>query len=675
MTENSESDVRAEVADQQPEKKGGSGSIIAIILILIIIGGLAYFFLFKKKGVTGPEMGSNLDLVPQKCSMFIQFDTGKLDDQKMKDDMWTKIKDSQAFKEAMGKLKEENVDLEEDVLSWIGEQVSVSYLEPPGTAKTAGMKRDAKNDHFILIIGLKDKAKAEEKLKELREKGKAKFTEEKYEGVTIWNPDKEKTPSMAFVKGMLVLGNQPEDIKKSIDTANKKNPSIKENKDFTSVLEKLPARSAFLMYMNLAELAAAEAAKSKQIPRNPEAEKLQKSLQGFGFGIAVKKGDIVGQGFIGLDKNSESGLIQGFFAARPTMGAPESAKLFPKDTTYYNAFDAKVAYNAFMKLSEGMPGGSVKMEENKKQMKATMGVDLDKDIIENFAGEMALSIDFTNLMQFLMKGPASRMQNQPSQEARILTKIANDLTKHSMANNDKLPAKLEDIAPGYMKMFPPAPAGMEYYYVSEDDTGHFLIGYTSDGSNVSSKYPKYDSDLGLQGEKSTASAPKQQAPPIVLAIKVKDKDKMKEVLGKIIKKQGPMFKKEEYKKVDILGNPQLKVCVFKDFFLMGMGLGANEVKTIIDNDMAEDKSLASDPNYKKIKGKLGPNTLGVQMVKFEKILPALELASAFAPTQDPGAQESKKALLEAMKKYDSLWTFSEATNDGIKFEFIVIEKE
>lgn len=673
MTEKSDSDLRAKEADQQPEKKGGAGSIIAIILILIIIGGLAYFFLFKKKAVTGPEMGTNLDLVPQKCSMFMQTDFSKIDDQKMKDDMWTKVKDSQAFKEAIEKLKGENVNLEEDVLSWIGEQITISYMEPPSNPKARGMKKDTTNDHFIVIIEIKDKAKAEEKLKELREKGKTKFTEEKYEGVTIWNPDKEKAPSVAIVKGMLVLGNQTEDIKKSIDTANKKNPSIKENKDFTSVLEKLPARSAFLMYMNMAEIAGA--AKPKQIPQNPEAEKLQKSLQGFGFGVAINKGDIVGQGFIGLDKNSESGLIKGFYAAKPTMGSPESVKLFPKDTTYYNAFDAKVVYSAFMKLSEDMPGGTAKIEGNKEQMKKMMGIDLDKDIIDNLAGEMALSIDFTNLMQFLMKkGSAGRMQNQPSQQARILTGIANGLTQYGMANNDKLPEKLEDLSPDYIKMLPPPPAGMKYYYEKQDDTGHFIIGYTSDGSTVSSKYPNYDSDLGIQGDTMTASPPRQQTPPIVLALKVKNKDKMKEVLEKILKKQGPMFKKEEYKKVEVYGNPQMKVCVFKDFFLMGMGLGAKEIKTIIDNDMAEDKSLASDPNYKKIKGKLGSSTIGVQMVKFEKILPVLEMASAFA-AQDPQAQQSSQAFLEAMKKYDSIWTFSEATNDGIIFDFIVIEKE
>jgi len=673
MTDHSESDVRAEEADRQPEKKGGgSGAIIAIILILIIIGGLAYFFLFKKKPAKGPELGTNLEIVPQKCAMFMQVDFSKIDDQEMKDEMWKKVKDSKVFKEATENLKEENINLEEDVLSWIGDQITVSFIEPPQPAQPGSMSRDSSNDHFIMVIGIKDKAKAEEKLKELREKGTTKFTEEKYEGVSIWNPDKEKVPSIAIVKGMMVLGNKPEDVKKSIDTANKKNPSIKENKDFTSVLEKLPARSAFLMYMNMAEIVAANANQAQQIPQNPEAEKLQKSMKGFGFGVALKKGDIVGQGFIGLDKNSESGLVQGFYAAKPTMGSPESVKLFPKDTTYYNAFDAKVMYRAFMKLSEGMPGGTAKIEENKEQMKKTMGIDLDKDIVENLSGEMAISLDFTNLMQFFMKGAALR--KGPSRHARTLARIANGLTKYSMANNDKLPEKLEDLSPDYIRRLPRAPMGMKYHYEKDDNTGHFTIGYSSDGSSFSNKYPRYDSDMGIMGDTASAE-PQQKAIPIVLALKVKDKDKMKEVLGKIMKKQGPMFKKEDYKNVEVYVGPQVRLCLFKDFFVMGMGLGEKEVNNIIDNDMAEDKSLASDPNYKKIKSKLGPNTLGLQMVKFEKILPVLEMASAFAAAQDPNAQQSTKAFLDTLKKYDSFWSLSKAVDDGIEFEFIIVEKQ
>lgn len=682
MTENNDADVRAMEADRAGEKKGGGGgSIIAIIIILIIIAGLAYFFLGKKGpggGQKGPELGALQEILPEKCAMFMQVDMSQLEDKTLKEKMWTKLKESEGFKEQVEKLqKDSGINLEEDILSWVGDQITISFFTTPEPPDAPTTKRDTSKDSFVVVVEVKkgSEKKAEDKIKELMTKEGDKYTQEKYSEVNIWVPKDPESPDIAFLKGYLVLGNSTDDIKKCVDTSNKKGPSIKDNKDFQKAMKYLPPKPVGSFYMNMQEAIAAS--KDKLPPQaNPEAEKIQKALMGMGVGIAQKNGDWIGSGYMGVDKASDSAFIQGLLASKPGMGVPESVKLFPKDTAFYGAFDAKVIYNIFMKVAE-KSGGTAQIEQGKEQMKQQMGVDLDKDIIENLSGEMAYALDFQEFIASMMGGAGNRQGGANQALAAPLNNITSALEMYAAENEGKYPESLLKLAPKQISRLPKAPQGLSFYYKKTDDPEHYLLGYSQDGSQLNQQLPYYDSDTGMQGVSTGMGGGEKPVYPIVGAMRIKNADAFKGAFEKIMAKVPPTaLQKSEYGGVDLYkaGGGQGAFGVFQDFFLFGMGLGVKKMDVIIDNKMDESKSLASDPVFQKIKGQIKPSTLSVTMIKFEKLMPMLKMASGFAVAQNPEAAQHIDSFFLEMDKYDSFWSFSEMADDGVKFDFIMAKK-
>jgi hypothetical protein len=114
--------------------------------------------------------------------------------------------------------------------------------------------------------------------------------------------------------------------------------------------------------------------------------------------------------------------------------------------------------------------------------------------------------------------------------------------------------------------------------------------------------------------------------------------------------------------------------IYNDFFILGTGMGTDRVKTILENKMDEAKSLASDPGYKKIAGKIGPNTFSVSGVKFEKIVPMIKMVIGLAAAQDPQKAQQAQEVITELEKYDSLWSYSEVVDSGFVFEFVVSKK-
>lgn len=671
----------------EEKKGGGAGAIIAIIIILIIIGGIAFFMMGKGKmpisipGMkpAGPEVGVEMEVLPEECLMLFKFNMKKLEDPKQKDEIWDMMKQSPNYKTNIEKLKtESNIDFETDIKPLIGDTMALSaFSMPDPNAQMAEGKRDTSNDHFAVVIELKDAKKAGEKLNEMMDKAKEKFKKEDYEGTTLWIPAEEgkNMPSLAIIKNALVLGNTSDDIKKCVDASTKKGKQLKDNKKLEAVMKKLPANSVISVYMDMQTMM--EASKEKmadQAPKMEEMDKFVKAMGGVGYGVAFEKGDILGKGFIGIDKAADSAIAKAIFETQPTMGTPTTVNLFPKDTSFYAAFDVKLLYNVIVKVALSMPDGEKQFTQFKEEFKKNVEYDFDKDIMDNLAGEAAYAFDFTELMQSFMN-PAAAAGADVAAESN-LKNIATALEMYSTDNKGHYPEELKELTPNYLKVIPTAPQGMQYYYEAKENPDHYTVGYSKDGEELSMDHPRYDSNTGLAGGSSSPEArPKKQTPPILLALKLKDKAKVGEIVASLIKKAGPMFKEEEHGGVKIHGVPgQFGLGLFEDYLILGTGKASATLNTIIDNKMAADKSLAGNSAYMKLKDKMKGKTLSVSLVQMEKIMPFMEMAMGMAAMQDPQSAEQAKVFMEKAKEYDSICSFSEIADDGINFEFVVTKK-
>ncbi|MCE1245201.1 MAG: DUF3352 domain-containing protein [Firmicutes bacterium] len=581
MAEQEGSDYRSMEADQASGKKGGgSGAIIAVVIILIIVAALGYFLLTKKPGGGGaPEMGTSMEILPEKCVMLLQVDTRKMAEKAKREEILSKLKESAAYKEMTEKLqKENNINFEQDIMSWLGEQVVISFFEVPPPPENPGQKPDTSKYNFVVVLDVKDLNAAQAKVKELLAKESSKYKEDKYENVTIWVPSTPNTPTLSFIKGLFVMGNTTDDVKKCIDASLKKGPTLKDNANFKSIVSKLPGDAMGIFYMDMqAVIASGEkmAPMGKTAGTNPEEDKLKKAFTGFGFGLSYKDGDFIGQGLLGINKSSDSAFVKALYETKPTMGAPASLKLFPADTSMYNAVDAKLLYTVLTKYAATMPGGAENLEESKKKIQDNMGVDLDKDIIGNLSGELAYGIDLQQFLQSVM--------------------------------------------------------------------------------------------MSRQGQKSPY--------PMVLSAKVTDKKAFEEVIGKIVAKMPIKLAKEDADGASFYKIPNTgRLGVYNDFFILATGQGDAALTTILENKMDEAKSLATDPGYKKIASKIGPNTFSVSGVKLDKILPMIKMVVGFAAAKDPKQAQQAQDFITEMEKYDSVWSYTEIVDNGFKFEFVVSKK-
>ncbi len=670
----------------EEKKGGGAGAIIAIIIILIIIGGIAFFMMSKGKmpvsipGMKPPgaEVGVEMEVLPEECLMLFKFNMKKLEDPKQKDEIWDMMKQSPNYKENMEKLKtESNIDFETDIKPLIGDSMTMSvFTMPDSGAQMADGKRDTSNDHLALVVELTDAKKAADKLNELMEKAKEKFKKEDYEGTTLWIPAEEgkSMPSIAIVKNALVIGNTQDDLKKCVDASTKKGKQLKDNKKLEAILKKLPANSVISVYMDMQTMMEASKEKmAQQAPKMEEMDKFVKAMGGVGYGVAFEKGDVLGKGFVGIDKAADSAIAKALFETQPTMGVPASINLFPKDTSFYAAFDVKLLYNIIVKVSLSMPDGEKQFTQFKDEFKKNVGFDFEKDIIENLAGEAAYAFDFMELMQSVMNPAAAAGANVAAESN--LKNIATALEMYSTDNKGHYPEELKELSPSYLKAIPPAPQGMQYYYEAKENPDHFMLGYSKDGEELSMDHPRFDSNTGIAGGSSASARPQRQTPPILLSLKLKDKAKVGEIVNSLVKKAGPMFKEEEHGGVKIYGAPgQFGVGIFEDFLILGTGKASATLNTIIDNKMAADKSLSGNSAYLKLKDKMKGKVLSVSIIQLEKIMPFMEMAMGMAAAQDPQSAEQAKVFLEKAKEYDSICSFSEIADDGVNFEFVVTKK-
>lgn len=665
------SDKRSRLSSQ-----AGKGAIIAIIVILIIIAALAYYFISKKPiSLPGerPELGTIMTILPETSAMLFQVNFKNFKDETAKKEMWDKFKNSSQFKEETEKLKTEaGIDFEQDIMTWLGEEVTISFLEIPDEAAGAPEDRDVRKDQFIIAMAAKDDGQARDKLKEIMGKLGDKVKEEAYENAVLWIPSDEKIPVMSVIKGYLIMGSNEQVVKKSVDASNKKTGQLKDNKDIENTLKNLPGNPVGLFYM---DMQAAIAANKEAMPvEHPEQEKFQKAMKGIAFGIAEKDGNWIGKGYLGFEKQNDSAVVKAILEAKPSMSIPDAVKLLPKDTDIFNAVDAKVVLDIVIKVLKDL-GQDVEYEKMKASMKEETGLDLDADVLDNLSGEVAYSVDLQELINSVMSSQMQPPAQQGSSHRLELQNLAAAIEMWSVDNEGKYPESLEEVTPTYLYQLPEPPLGAQLYYEKSDEDKHFIIGYTSDGESVDYQYPIYDSHSGIMGgmDDSPAAMDKPM-PPVLTAVKLKDGAKFTETFTQLIEKMGIPLDASDHQgtKIYKMGD-QVSLCVYENFLIMGYGTAARKVETVLNNKMDHELSLASDPGFEKIKENIKPNTLNVSMIKFEK---AITMIEGFAPflVQEPDKKQTFNDVMDTIKKYESVWSFSEIVSDGITMEFIMVKK-
>jgi hypothetical protein len=123
-------------------------------------------------------------------------------------------------------LTDAKVDLEKDLQPWAG-NIMIAFLPSP-TTKPAAKPGTAKAEtpNFMIVVGVKDKAKADGFVSKLKSESKVKSTETSYKDIAITDyADKGDSFYTAYLKDFLVIAPEKKAVEQAIDTL-KGEPSL-----------------------------------------------------------------------------------------------------------------------------------------------------------------------------------------------------------------------------------------------------------------------------------------------------------------------------------------------------------------------------------------------------------------------------------------------------------------
>ncbi len=284
------------------------------IYISITIALLISSYLFLRKST---EKFNFTSILPKQTAVYVYIDTSKAKDTYKREGwhlVWQHPYIRKIFKK--GDIR---VNLLKKILYSIDTKAALAYIE------------DNKNSLCILL---------QVKHPTLVKKSLKPYKIEKYEGFSIYIVGSNKHPlAMSFIGRVMVISDLEENIKKCIDVALKKSKNLQENPQFNIAMKKLPPNSFVKVYMDMKKNICKHAIYNKS-----------NTLKYLCVGVKDEKNKILLSGFLGLDEKSTKNIMQKI-NSHPTTGIVKSANFFPKDATFYCAFNFK-ALNTFITLPQ-----------------------------------------------------------------------------------------------------------------------------------------------------------------------------------------------------------------------------------------------------------------------------------------------------------------------------------
>lgn len=149
-------------------------------------------------------------------------------------------------------LGEAGMDYEADIRPWLGDQISVS-VRPNGV--------DPEQADALLVIGVKDRALAEQALPRLAEDLGLTATPDTYEGSEVFDAE---TTSWALLEDVLLVGSSAEAVRAGLDADAGRAPSLADSSRFVGAMGDIPADHLASTYIDL-EAAADESGLGEQM--------------------------------------------------------------------------------------------------------------------------------------------------------------------------------------------------------------------------------------------------------------------------------------------------------------------------------------------------------------------------------------------------------------------------
>jgi hypothetical protein len=362
---------------------------------LLVGGGGAAYWLLTQRGAGPGELPVGSGVIPQDALMAISVSTDAGQWEKLRE--FGTAQSQAAVDQNLAGVRDRiltanGFDYERDIKPWIGKEVTVAFLSPqaasPPSGGTGALPPVPKNQQStIMILPVQDGGKAKDTLERFKPQS-GKLVDRTYQGIQIKETQGAvaQNYSATVLDGKLVvITNDPKAMDRAIDTY-KGGPALAATPGYTQALGKIQAVQPFgKLYVNLPAAAAVTSANSGK-PVSPQSLAQVQQVQGLAATAVLESEGVRFKSVSWLKPDSQRRYdVQNTAKTMPGR--------LPADTIIMaSGGNLKQFWQDYSQGATANPISPINPQGLRDGLKATVGMDLDKDFLTWMAGEFSLSL-------------------------------------------------------------------------------------------------------------------------------------------------------------------------------------------------------------------------------------------------------------------------------------------
>ncbi len=527
------------------------------------------------------------------------------------------------------------------------------------------MPADALPD-VLLVTKVKNMADAEAFIAKIGGDGKISSVE--YKGTKINSFEKELF--FCFTDTFLIISNNEDTVKKSVNTLKEDQDNITKNKLFSKFMEKKPEYCLSSLFINLEHILSPVAKDITKEPLNKILPPAIKAFRSYSVAFSGSGRGMKMDTYLNIDKESDSPVIKILLDKNREQSS--GLKIIPDDMSMIvTSSELKSGHEIGREFMKSFPD----MEEKYKGLNQMVGLltqlDIDKDIIDNISGDLTVATSITETYLEDLKKMAT-----VEKVKRDLTVLGEATLTYQKENGGKIPGKLEDLKPAYIAEIPSAPYGGSYVILPLDEkqTGEyppFYTGFSGILPGLEKDFPKYYSQNGITIGKDETGQEKIMPVPMmdmVFVMGIKNKEPFKKLLDLATpfipaKLEEITYRRTAYStfnNLNVAGTPFNLSCAFiGDYFVISTGKTVKPMEHVIDTFRGNKKSILKMKDYKTAIQEMGDgHVTGFSYMNMNDILKI----SAILPENEEIGKENMQKVSE---QFRYIWGSSMVEDDGI----------
>ncbi|MGG6265749.1 DUF3352 domain-containing protein [Leptolyngbya sp. AN03gr2] len=359
---------------------------------LVTGGTIAFWALTRQQQLNVMPIGASA--IPQDALMVVSVSTDPGKWQQLRE--FGTPRSQAAFDQNLAQLrdrflKSRNLDFQRDIQPWIGKEVTMAFLPPQAGVNVPPPGQAAippNSQPTVMILPIADALKAKEVLEQSPATKGGKWTERDYKGVKIRENQDSPTQSASIAvldTTQVLVANNPTAIERAIDTV-KGGASLSQTPGFGDALSQIQSENAIArLYVNIPAAANTSAVNSNRPIPPQDLARLQQN-QGLAATATLANEGIQFKSISWLKPDSQR-----------KFDTSNNAKMMPTrlpgDTLMMaSGGNLQRFWQDYTQGISANPIQFVNPEALKQGLRTTVGLDLEKDLLNWMQGEYSLSL-------------------------------------------------------------------------------------------------------------------------------------------------------------------------------------------------------------------------------------------------------------------------------------------